>query len=182
MPDSVVAHAAYLSIHEPFFGTHRPTALLSLGCSSGFQDEELVVQFILSEKRKPVKAKERKAAKQSGRDNTNRTIWNVTREQQVYQVRRRYKANSGKHATDDRLDGYISAMPLSEDRACQVLAEGVLLPKETRIFGKHEGKYYIFPCHDKHNNEFHGFCITEKDLRSRLGDVHAQLKKLGFFD
>jgi hypothetical protein len=76
-------------------------------------------------------------------------------------------------------------MDLDAPTAEKVLAEGVLLPTEIqrrRIFGRHQGKYYIFPCHDQGINEYHGFCVKEKDVRDKMPDVHAQLRKMRFFE
>ncbi len=183
--DTALAYAAHLSSPEPFCGTHRPAALLSLAGAADFADDDLHVDFIDEEAPKPNKARQGKRKKSLVAADTSRVVWNVTREKQVADVRRRYKANDKKHLADSDLDSYISPMDLDAQTAERVLAEGVLLPTETqrrRIFGRHNGKYYIFPCHDQRAHEYHGFCVKEKDIHDKMPDVYAQLRKMSFFE
>jgi hypothetical protein len=184
-PYTALAYAAHLCSPEPFCGTHSPTALLSLIGAPDFLADDLEVEFIDEEAPKPSKTKQGKRKGTVTTAGTLRIIWNVTREQQVIDIYRRYKANDQKHPADSDLDGYVSAMDLDAKKAQKTLAEGVLLPTETqrrRIFGRCDGKYYIFPCHDKATNEFHGFRVTADNIQRRMGDVYAQLRKMGFFE
>lgn len=109
-----------------------------------------------------------------------RAIWHVSMLAHIDQIRPRYEKNP-KHGQHDH--GAAAEMQLSDQQAQYVLDRAILLPGEDRWIGKHEGKLYMFPCHQQPNPEtgspacYHGYAQKVADLQKRDGDFYAKLHK-----
>ncbi len=114
-----------------------------------------------------------------GKEPETRSVWNVATGQAVEQVKRTYEPY-GKHDRSVPTIGVRdSEMDLDRNEAQYVLHRAVKLPGEDRLFARHEGRIYIFPCHhqDESRRLYHGFRIEPADLRSRDGEIYSQLRK-----
>lgn len=109
-----------------------------------------------------------------------RAVWNVRTPDCVGRERRLYQKNS-KHDVPSHWAGVeISPMHLDDRGAQRVLDRAVKLPNEPRLFARHEGRMYVFPCHlhNEHGQWYHGFSVRPASLRQADSPIYNQLQKL----
>lgn len=116
---------------------------------------------------------------QSLHTNERRLVWNVAHPDHVIAQRRWYEAHR-KHPPDPTLQGYVSAMDLSDEEAQQVLDRAVEIKGERRLFARYRGFIYIFSFHDHRGNKrmYHGYRVDDpRQIRTRMVDICNRLYK-----
>lgn len=106
-----------------------------------------------------------------------RQVWNLTQRQDVADVRRNY-AHNPKHSRATVVDEMIvSEMDLCGEDAQRLLHRATTLEGERRLFARHNGRVYIFPCHDEARREYHGFPVEPAEMKRRMRSICDRLYK-----
>ncbi len=152
-------YAAHFT-QQIFEGTGSTAAVVSLKGCAAFADVWLRVTYI------------------GDRKEEQRAVWNVTTADDVQAVRRIFEHNP-KHDVARVVEGGISvaAMDLRGEEAQRLLNKAVQLPPphDSRLYARHNGRIYVFPCHDANRRAYHGYPVTPAELRSRAGVVCSAL-------
>lgn len=107
----------------------------------------------------------------------DRSVWNVRTAQCVQDVRRTYERNDKHEETAASMGVRGSVMRLDQDTAQRLLHQAAALPDEERLFARHEGKIYIFACHDGSRRCYHGFPVDIAEMKTKRADICSLLRK-----
>lgn len=142
-----------------FEGTGSTAVVVSLSGCAAFADTWLNVVY-------------------TGDSEEDRAVWNVTTGEDVQAVRRIFEHNP-KHnvAKTGKGGASVAAMDLRDAEAQRLLNGAAQLPPpyESRLYARHNGRIYVFPCHAPERRAYHGYPVTPAELRSRMGDVCSAL-------
>jgi hypothetical protein len=142
-----------------FEGTGGTAAVVSLKGCAAFADQWLNVVYM-----------------SDGEE--DRAVWNVTTGDDVQAVRRIFEHNP-KHnvAKAGKGGASVAALDLRDDEAQRLLNGAARLPQphDGRLYARHKGRIYIFPCHEPERRAYHGYPVTPAELRSRMGDICSAL-------
>jgi len=142
-----------------FEGTGSPAVVVSLTECPPFAATWLDVVYMQGKREEP------------------RIVWNVTTADDVVAVARSFEHNP-KHDRATVIDGVrIAEMDLRGVEAQRLLNQAVQLPAphDRRLYARHNGWIYVFPCHENERRAYHGYPITPAELRQRMSEICSAL-------